>query len=113
MPNPLLKDLNPSSEELKKIATLLAKERGIKGYERVAENEILSALTASELLKEKIKKIREELKKLRHKFSKSKVNEIRKKLYEIENEKNISAPKETEKYLLELEKIISKLKKVL
>ena len=33
MLNPSLKDLNPSSEELKKIEKLLAKERGIKGYE--------------------------------------------------------------------------------
>ena len=31
MVNPSLKDLDPSSEELKKIAELLAQKRGIKG----------------------------------------------------------------------------------
>ena len=32
MLNPSLKDLNPSPEELKEIAKLLAEKRGIKGY---------------------------------------------------------------------------------
>ena len=36
MPNPTLKDLNLSPEELKKnIAKLLAKERGIKGNKSI------------------------------------------------------------------------------
>ena len=35
--------------------------------------------------------MREELKKLAHKFSKSEIKEIRKSLYEIENKKGLSA----------------------
>ena len=76
----------------------------------MAEDRLLSALKASESLKEseinfddtkpkinffkpRIKKIRKEFNELRHKFSKSKINEIRRNLYEIENEKNLFAPK--------------------
>ena len=69
------------------------------------EDELLSALKASESEKNfdktRIEKIREELRKLRDKFSKSEIKKIKKKIYEIENEKNLSAPKikETEKNL--------------
>ena len=76
----------------------------------MSKDKPLSAIKASELLKERIEKIREKLKELRHKFSKSKINEIRKNLYEIENQKNLSAPKEIEKYLLELENFFFKSK---
>ena len=38
MLNPSLKDLNPSSEELKEIAKLLAKKRDIKGYKSTSED---------------------------------------------------------------------------
>ena len=48
MLNPSLKDLNLSFKELKKFAKLLAKERGIKGYERMTEDDLLSAIKASE-----------------------------------------------------------------
>ena len=51
MLNPSLKDSNPTLEELKKIAKLLAKRRGIKGYESMSEDRLLSALKASESLK--------------------------------------------------------------
>ena len=77
------------------------------------KDRLLSALKASESLKERVKKIRGEFKELKHKFSKSEINEIRRNLYETENEKNLSAPKETEKYLLKVEKNLSKLKIVL
>ena len=63
-------------------------------------------------MKERLEKIREKLKELRHKFPKSKINEIRKNFYEIENENNLSAPKEIEKYLLEQEKNPFKSKKL-
>ena len=36
MQNPSLKELNPSLEELKEIAKLLAKKRGIKGYKSMS-----------------------------------------------------------------------------
>ena len=122
MVNPL-KDLDLSSEELKEIAKLLAKKkRFVKGYKSMSEDILLSALKASESLKEseknlvtqnqkyiffkpRIEKIRKEFNEARHKFSKSKINEIRRNLYEIEIEKNLFAPKikEIEKNLLELE----------
>ena len=60
----------------------------------------------------RLEKIRDKLKKLQHKFSKSEIRKIiRKKLYEIENKKSHSALKEIEKYLLGLEKNHSNLKK--
>ena len=94
------------------------------------EDRLLSALNASESLKEskknfdntkksfskpKIEKIRKKFNELRYKFSKSEINEIRRNLYEIENEKNLFTPKikETEKSLLELEKNLFKSKKIM
>ena len=109
MPNPSLKDLN-------KITKLLAKERGIRCYESMSRNKLLSALKTSESEKSfdktRIKKIKESLKKLEHKFSKSEIKEIRKNLYEIENKKDLSASgeKEIKENLLELEEKLSKLK---
>ena len=47
MLNPSLKDLYLSSEELKKIAKLLARKRGIKGYKSMPEDKLLSALISS------------------------------------------------------------------
>ena len=43
-----LRDLNPSSEELEKIVRLFGKERGIKDYESMPKDKLLSALKASE-----------------------------------------------------------------
>ena len=77
----------------------------------MSEDELLSALKASELLKERIEKIIKNLKELRRKFSKSKINEIRKNLHETEKQKNLSSPKEIEKYLLDLKKIFLNRKK--
>ena len=37
MQSPSLRDLNLSSEELKEIAKLLARKRGIKGYENMPD----------------------------------------------------------------------------
>ena len=99
--------LGVSSDELK----LLTKNRGIKDYKRMSEEKLLRALNKPKLIKdnfdnERLKKIREDLNKSRHKFSKSEIKEIRKNLYEIESKKNLSTQK-----IKEIEESLSKLKK--
>ena len=57
----------------------------------MSQDELLSALKASKLLKEseknfdktRIEKIRKKINDSRHKFSKSKLNKIRRKFYKI------------------------------
>ena len=56
--------------------------------------------------KERIKIVREKLKELRHKFSKSELKEIKKHLYNIENKKELLESETTKKYLDELDKRI-------
>ena len=90
--------------------TTCKKKRDIKGYKRMSEDRLLSALKALESLKEseknfddtkpkanfyrpRIEKIRKKFNESRHKFSISKINEIRRNLYKIENETNFFAPK--------------------
>ena len=77
-----------SLDELK----LVTRRGGIKGHKSMSEEKLLSALGKPKLIKnnfhdERLKKIRKDLNKSRHKFSKSKIKEIRKNLYEIENKK--------------------------
>ena len=126
MPNPL-KDLELSSEELKEIATLVAKKRNIKVYKTMSEDEVLSALISSkpvrkgeknfddtkpktDFSKARIEKIRKEFNESRYKLCKSRINEIRRNLYEIENEKNLfeSKIKEIERNLTDLEENLFK-----
>ena len=73
----LLKDLSLSPEESKEIVQLPAKKRGIKDYENMSNDKLLSARKASENEnKTRIEKIREEIKKLQHKFSRQELKEI-------------------------------------
>ena len=102
-----LKDITLSPEESKDIAELLAQKRGIKDYENMFNDKLLDALKVSENEnKTRIEKIREEIKKLQHKFSRQELKEIKKNLYEIENKKGLSASKKTKKYLNKLEEEI-------
>ena len=63
--------------------------RRIRGYNNISKEGLLSVLSESESVKSldnvKIKKIREDLNKSRHKFSESEIKEIRKNLYETES----------------------------
>ena len=59
--------------------------------------------------KKRIEIIREKLKELRHKLSKSELKEIKKHLYNIENKKELLESETTKKYLDELDKKILKL----
>ena len=72
-----LKDLTLSSEESKDIVEFLAQKRGIKDYENMSNDKLLGSLKASENKnKTRIKKIREEIKKLQYKFSRQELKEI-------------------------------------
>ena len=99
--------LNPSLEELKEIAKLLAKKSGIKCHKSMSDDRLLSAVKGSESVKNheknfddtkpkinfskpKIEKIGKKFNESRYKFSKSEMNKIRRNLYEIENEKSFS-----------------------
>ena len=59
--------------------------------------------------KKRIETIREKLKELHHKLSKSELKEIRKHLYNVENEKELLELETTKEYLDELDKKILKL----
>ena len=48
MLNSSLKDLDLSLGEVKEIAKLVARKRGIKGYKSMSEDKLLSALISSE-----------------------------------------------------------------
>ena len=71
--------LDLSLDELK----LVAKSRGIKGYKSMSEESLLSALSKPKLIKsnfdnERLKKIREDLNKSKHKLFRSEIKEIKK-----------------------------------
>ena len=94
-----LGDLNLSSEESRSIIEFLVKRRNINNYKHKSSNELLHAIkeyksknNKQQEVKSKNEKrigiIREELKELSYKFSKSELKEIKRKLYEIENKKN-------------------------
>ena len=94
--------------------------RRIKNYKYMSKEMLLSALYESELAgsennfdNARIKKIREDLNKLRDRFLKPKIKEIIRNVYEIENKKNLSKSKikEIEQNLIELEESLFKLSK--
>ena len=85
---------------------LIPKSRGIKGFKNMSAKRLLSALIKPKIENERLKTIREDLNKSKHKFSKSEIKEIRKNLYEIESKKNLSTQK-----IKEIEKSLSTLKK--
>ena len=79
MINLSLKDLNPSSEELREINKLLPENRNIKGYKSMSEYELLSALKKSESLKESEKNFDDTKPKIN--FSTPKIKKIEKNLF--------------------------------
>ena len=108
--------LNLSLDELKQIV----KMRRIKNYKNLSKEKLLSALDESESAgsgnnfdNARIKKIREDFNKLRHRFLNPKAEEIKRHLYEIENKKNLSKSKikRIEENLLDLAKSLFKFKK--
>ena len=98
MENLKLKDLNLSLEESRDIIEFPARKRGVSNYKGKSNDELLNALKEHKTKnnqqqqiksknKERIDVIREELKELSYKLSKSELKEIRKNLYQIENKK--------------------------
>ena len=85
----LLEDLDLSPEESKEIVELLARKRGIKDYESMANisSKPAKKCEKSKLLKARIREIEREFKKSKHNLSKPIRDEIRKNLYETKKEK--------------------------
>ena len=111
-----LKDLKLSKEDSRDIIELLAKKRNIKNYKHKRNDKLLQAIKENKTPKKqpknkkRIDSIREDLKNLNCKLSKSELKEIKNNLYNIEKTKQFDSKKtnkrlnEFEKRLLELEK---------
>ena len=90
MDNLKLADLNLSLEESRDIVEFLARKRNIKNYKCKSNNELLHAIKENKVNKQQSKNkkrigiIREELKELSYKLSKSELKEIKKNLHNIE-----------------------------
>ena len=99
-----LQDLNLSLKEERDIIEFIASKRNIKNYRRKSTNELLQTIKEKKgnqkqsKNKKRIDIIREELKDLRYKLSRSELKEIKKNLYNIEKRKQFNS-KRTNKYL--------------
>ena len=102
-------DLYLSKKE-SNIIEFLAKMRNINDYKSKSSDRLHEIFKKQSKNKERIDNIREDLKSLSYKFSKSELKEIKTNLYNIEERKKIST-KKTNKYLDELDKKILKLEK--
>ena len=90
MENIKLGDLYLSKKESTNIIEFLAKMRNIKNYKSKSSNRLYEIFKKQSKNKEKIDNIRENLKKLSYKLSKSEFKEIKTNLYNIEKRKKIS-----------------------
>ena len=108
-------DLYLSKSKLDDIVQLVAKKRHIKNYQNKSNYIIClyKIFKKQSENKKRIDHIREDLKDLSYKLSKSELKNIKTKLYNIEKTKKISSNK-TSKYLDELDKLynIEKTKKI-
>ena len=110
MENLNLADLNLSLEESRDIIEFLAKKRNTKNYNHKSSSELLHAVKENNHQqkiesknKKRINTIREELKDLSYKLSRSELKEIKKNIYNIEKRKQFES-KKTNRYLDELDK---------
>ena len=76
-----------SKEELKDVIQLIAKKRNIKNYKSKSNDKLYKIFKKQSKNKERIDNIREDLKDLSYKLSKSESKEIKKNLYNIEKRK--------------------------
>ena len=108
MDNIKLGDLYLSKSDLDDIVQLVAKKRHIKDYQNKSNDSLYKIFKKQSENKKIIDNIREDLKDLSYKLSKSELKNIKTKLSNIEKTKKISSNK-TSKYLDELDKKILKL----
>ena len=87
MENIKLGDLYLSKNESRNIVELLAKMRNIDDYKSKSNNRLHEIFQKQSRNKERIDKIREDLKDLSYKLSKSELKEIKTNLYNIEKRK--------------------------
>ena len=98
-----LGDLYLSKSELDDIVQLVAKKRHIEDYKNKSNNSLYKIFKKQSKNKERIDKIREELKNPLYNTSKKESKDIKSTLYTIEKTKKIST-KKTSKYLDKLDK---------
>ena len=110
MENIKIGDLYLLKKESRDIFELLAKMRDINDYKSKSNDRLHEIFKKQSKNKERIDNIREDLKDLSYKLSKSELKEIKTNLYNIEKRKKISS-KKTNKYLDELDKKKLKLEK--
>ena len=108
MDNIKLGDLYLSRKESTNIIEFLAKMRNIKNHKSKSSDKLYEIFKKQSKNKKRVDNIREDLKDLSYKFSKSELKNIKTKLYNIEKTKKNSS-KKTSKYLDELDKKILKL----
>ena len=110
MENIKIGDLYLSKKASRDIFELLAKMRNINDYKSKSNDRLHEIFKKQSKNKERIDNIKNDLKDLSYKLSKSELKEIKTNLYNIEKRKKISS-KKTNKYLDELDKKIFKLEK--
>ena len=94
-----LQDLDLSLEEERDIIKFIARKRNIKNYKRKSTNELLQTIKENKgnqkqsKNKERIDIIKEELKELSYKLSRSELKEVKKNLYNIVKRKQFDLKK--------------------
>ena len=110
MENIKLGNLYLSKKESTNILEFHVKMRNINDYKSKSSDRLYEIFKKQSKNKERIDNIREDLKNLSYKLSKSDLKEIKTNLYNVEKRIKIST-KKTNKYLDELDKKILKLEK--
>ena len=93
MENIKLGDLYLSKKESTNIIDFLAKMRNIKNYKKKSSDRLYEIFKKQSKNKERIDNIREDLKDLSYKLSKSELKEIKTNLYNIEKRKKLAQKK--------------------
>ena len=98
MDNLNLKDLKLSKEDSRDIIELLAKKRNIENYKHKSNDKLLKSIKENKAPKQpknkkRIDSVREDLKNLSYKLSKSELKEIKNNIYNIEKTKQFDSKK--------------------